>query len=311
MPEGDTTEAAAIAVLAVDAALSEQAIKGELRILRVPEGHRIELLDFERLLDTPRRTRGIVALHDHESFVRFVREHAGVQGTDGGFMPAEGQRARAETKLYGNVDTHTFVAVFNDAVGWGVVSEDESIQAPAEAEAGWADHRAVLALRKTPEWLFWEAKDGKLMEQHAFAEHIEDGLDEIITPDGATMLELAQTFLAKTDVNFKSSTLITSGQRQFVYEESTSATGGHNGDIKVPTEFVLGLPPFQGTSAVEVRARLRFRLSSGNLSIGYKLIRPHIVLNDAFDDVATFVQEQTLIRVLAGVAPRGQNLDPS
>lgn len=120
--------------------------------------------------------------------------------------------------------------------------------------------------------------NGKMMPQGAFAEHIEDGLDEIADDGAAMMLELAQTFHANTGVAFKSSTILASGQRQIQYEETTTAKAGQKGDITIPQEFVIGLAPFEGSDAYRVRARFRFAVRDGSLSIGYKLARPHDTL---------------------------------
>lgn len=245
----------------------------------VPEGGQQCTIDLglEQYLDAPPRVKGTTVLHDAVSLVDLVKEHEW-----------------EATKVYADLGHFRFTAVFNGA--WKSSPETDS-------EPGWSDHRSQLTLTKTPEWLHWESRNGQSMSQTAFAEHVEDGLAEIVEPAAAEMLELAQTFHANTGVAFKSSTILASGQRQLHYEETTTARAGQKGDITIPQEFVLGVAPFEGSPAYRVTARFRFSVREGTLSIGYKLDRPHVVLRSAFDDTVGEVAEAVESPVFRGVAP--------
>ncbi len=229
--------------------------------------------DFEALLNTPRRKRGTVQLHDAASLCAFVNEHK-----------------TETTRLYADAEAFTFVAVINDATAEG---------------AEWADHRAVLKLRQTEEWKRWAGKDNVLMSQEDFAEHIEDGAPEIVKPDAATMLELAQTFQAKTGVDFKSSSVLQSGERQLTYNEEIKASAGGAGQITVPSIIELSLAAFEGGKKTKILARFRFRIGGGQLRIGYKLDRPEEVLREAVRSAADEIREATDIAVLNGTPPVG------
>lgn len=127
---------------------------GAVYSLVVPDNAARELIDTEYLLDEPRRQRGTVTLHDAVSFVDFVKEHEG---------PA--------SKVYASLPSFRLVAALND-----------SHAATSGTVPGWGDWRASLTLTKTPEWSHWESKNGQMLSQGQFAEHIEDGLDEIVEP---------------------------------------------------------------------------------------------------------------------------------
>ena len=243
----------------------------------LPVGWTQETLDLEAFLDFPERVRGTTRLHDADSFVRLVSEHEGTP-----------------THVYASLEDVELVAVFNDACG---VKDHET--------SGWGDHRAVVHLRHTPEWEHWIGHNGKLMTQAAFAEHIEDGLLEIVEPSAAEMLELAQTFHAHTGVQFKSSQILDSGERQFVYEETQTTRAGRDGKITVPKEFVLAIKPFEGSDLYKVRARLRHRANEGSLSLGYRLDRPHDVIRTAFDDTVSKIDEAIASDVLRGTPATG------
>lgn len=217
---------------------------------RVPEDEIRVLIDTEQFRDAPRRAQGAVAADDPASFLLLIAELLG-----------DPQSAR----VYADEVGHRIVAVLND-------------DGP---DPGWRDHRVSLRLRPTPEWEFWR-KNGGLVDQTRFAEIIEDGLADIMDPPAAEMLELAQTFHATSSGKAKFGTRLASGQRQVMWEEEVAASAGANGAIAVPETFKIGVRPFVGSSKWEVTARLRFRLESGNLKIGYLLHRPELVERDAF-----------------------------
>lgn len=192
--------------------------------------------------------------------------------------------------------------LFADPKAFTVTAVLDADQGAADP-AGFRDHRIVLACVTTPAWKAWTALDGQLMAQDSFAEHLEDRLVDIVRPTGGEMLELAQSFEASTKVDFKSAVVISSGQRQLQYEETTAARAGHKGSIEIPATFDLALKPFEGSDAYKVTARFRYRIRDGRLQIGYKLERPEDVLRSAFDDVRSAASEACDRAVLVGTPP--------
>jgi uncharacterized protein YfdQ (DUF2303 family) len=267
----DVTEADAVAALAQAGAIPNPLDEQELYSIVVPSGGEQQILDLEGWLPSPRRPRGTVTVKDVASFVPYFKRH----GDD-------------LTFLYADRDNSRVVAVFND---------DES-----GVSAGWRDHRAVLQLKHTPEWEHWANQSGRLLTQEQFAEHIELGLAEIVSPDAADMLELAQTFHAQTNSEFRSSVRLASGQRQFTFVEETDARAGKTGNLAVPETFTLGVAPWLGCDRFKVTARLRYRLTAGKLLLGYLLERPHEVLDAAFGQITDQLTAETSATVLRGTA---------
>ena len=181
------------------------------------------------------------------------------------------------TTVWVHPDNGQIVAVFNDVHSGG---------------PGWRDHRAELVLAQTVEWKHWLGKDNRLMGQIEFAEHIEDGLAEIVEPAAADMLELAQTFQAHQTASFRSAHRLQSGQVQMRYDEEIDAKAGQSGQMEIPSSFRLAVAPFLGEQPYRVEARLRFRLQAGKLSLGYKLDRPERVIRDALDKLAERLAEK-------------------
>jgi uncharacterized protein YfdQ (DUF2303 family) len=239
------------------------------------DGQSLEEIDLDDYAATPARKTGKVTLTDADGFVTYVDRHS----------------LERATTLWGDLDQARIVAVLDDHAA--------HLDVDTEGAPGWGGHRATLQLKATKDWLHWTRGDGKYFAQKDFAEHIEDGVDAIHDPDPATMLEVAQTFHAKSGVNFISSQQL-SGEVEFTFEETVKAKAGQKGTLDVPQRFTLGLAPFEGCDAYKVEARFRFRLVNGELTLGYRLIRPDRALKTAFDDVVQKVAAASGLPVMAG-----------
>jgi uncharacterized protein YfdQ (DUF2303 family) len=269
------TEASTIAELAQRAAQPNELDPDTLYGVIVPLGHDFKTVDLETHLPVPRRKKGTAIFYDADSFAAYVNRHKG-----------------AETQIY------------KSDIGASVPTITAYINDHATEQAGWRDHVAVLELQRTDNWKAWLDSDGKLLPQVEFAELIEAQVDDVREPTGAEMLELAQTFQAKTKVDFQSGTRLADGQQQLLYSENIDASGGKKGELKIPTEFKLGIAPFEGGDAFGVTARLRFRIREGILKLGFVLNKPKDVERSAFADVAASVTEQTEITLLYGSVRR-------
>lgn len=265
------SDAAVIAELADEARARDvlSLVDGHLIGVLRTKDQVLEQIDLEQYEAAPYRKTGAVTLRDAQSLIAYVKRHLDQVGTT----------------LWSDVDQARIVAVLDDH--------------ETTSNAGWGQHRATLQLRETDEWRLWRSLDGKLVDQQTFAEHIESGASNVVTPDAATMLEIAQSFHAKKGVNFTSDRRL-SGEVQFGYEETVTARAGQRGSIEVPALFELSLAPFDGTAEQVVTARLRFRLSDGHLSLGYRLIRPDVVRRVALTEVTDAVATGTGLPVMSG-----------
>lgn len=170
------------------------------------------------------------------------------------------------------------------------------------AEPGHGDHRVALALQHTPEYLAWRDGQG-LSEQATFARRMQDGELEILEPTAATMLEIAETFHATSESKFKSAKRLQDGRRQFVFEEDTSAKAGENGQVEIPERFKVSMPVYVGGDRYTFECRLSWELRP-KFRIGYKLIRPEVVLDHAFASIAGEVTGNIDGLVLNAPVPR-------
>lgn len=226
-----------------------------------PEGAQHHVVDLEALREkfapTPRRKTGTYNVHTALSFCDFVAKHE-----DGAEVWAD----EARQKLVG---------ILNANLGGD--------------NPRWEDHQVHMELVHTPAWTAWIEHNNRLLSQEVFAELIEARTIDIVDPSAADMLEIAETFHATTGVEFKSSKILASGERQLAYIESTTASAGSNKELTIPKQFQLGIAPYVGSAPRLITARFRYRINGGHLQLGYVLERPEDVLQDAFTELVTAV----------------------
>lgn len=283
---GAASENGVVADLARRAVAPAQITIIENRLAGVVVDGKLITFELDKYADHPRRAEGRVSLNDPDSFIAYVNRH----------------RDEAATTLWTDVNAGTVTAVFDD-------------HAKDAGDPGFGRHRAILQLQNTPEWTHWIDGSGTPMSQQEFAEHIEDGTVSIFEPDAATMLELAQSFQAATSVDFKSGTRLSSGETQLRYEEKVDAQAGPSGSITIPNTIKLRLGVFVGgglpreqeatdgdgqPALYELTARFFYRIGGGKLAMGYKLIRPDVARQLAFDDLTSTISEGVNLDVLAG-----------
>ena len=253
----------------------------------VPNGADHVIVDVEQRLTPylarPRRKTGRVGFTDPASLVGYLAKHK---------MP--------ETEAFADADAGTITAVINAHEGYA--EGDEPSDSPAYSGlAGWGDHTATLTLRATDDWTHWTENDGKWFSQTEFAEFIEQHLPCCVSPDGATMLELAQTFKATKAVKFEQSKRLKSGETKLEYREDIEAKAGSRGSLDIPDEIALALAPFERGEAYRVTARLRYRIiNDGLLALSYVLIRPRDVLLDAFGQSAAAIADESGVEIWHG-----------
>jgi uncharacterized protein YfdQ (DUF2303 family) len=239
----------------------------------LPPGYKAEAR--EDLLLAPVRKRGGVAVHSAESFCDYVIVH-GAPGT-----------------IYADQSRPAFVAILNDH---------------QTTDPGWGDHRVTYPCPLSRQWGLWNEHDGKARTQTDFAQFIEENLDDIMAvsttdPSAAEMLEIATGLQAKSESNFTSAVRLDNGDINFSYREQTEANAP--GQLRVPDHFSLRIPIFRHADPSIVKARLRYRIKEGSLSMWYSLVRPDELLDVAFERVATKIRERCDMAAFYYGTPRG------
>ncbi len=263
---------------------------------------------LEVFAPNPKRTRASVRLFDVASFIHYLARFSSPL-----HLVVFGKASETGGAFVAFIDYHPAVVrpieILDPKTG-----EEGSISAQPldwKDTAGatypdkmpqWGDHRVSLTLEVTPEWARWMAGDRKALSQEQFAEFIEDNLTDIIEPNAADLLDVAQMLQGKKTVTFKSGKRLGNGQSALEYTEEIATTGGRTNDtLTVPEKFKLGLVPFVGGDGVEITGRLRYRISDGGkLSFIYVLDRPHLVIRNAFNAIRDRIEWECKTMVMIG-----------
>lgn len=235
--------------------------------------------EVDRFTAAPLRIQRKVTLRDADSLIDYLATNT--VSPEGG-VGEDHRHGVGELEIWADLDNRRIHAILDGGNGHRL-------------------HTATLELRHSREWNEWSQVDGKLVPQVQFAQFIEDHLSTIAAPDGGVLLDIVQTLTAKTKVDFKSSTLLANGQRQFEFAETLEAKAGQKGTLAIPTELTLALRPFQGSEPVAMQARFRYRLDDGQLYLGVRLNEPDKALEDAFGRIVDHIQEAAPVRINHGI----------
>jgi uncharacterized protein YfdQ (DUF2303 family) len=164
----------------------------------------------------------------------------------------------------------------------------------------WGSVYADLALVNSPEAQRWLEASGKYLAQQDFAEFCELNLESFSSPDAATILEIAQTFQAKSTVDFSSAVRLSSGAIKLKREEKIDATAGERADISIPELLTVAMPIFKYGRAYAVKARLRYRIVDSAVRLSVLLVDPEMAIEHAFKEVVDEVSNLLKMPVFYG-----------
>lgn len=234
--------------------------------LLVPQGYKLEAVqDPDRLPSYVRSTS--VTVDQRASFVTYTNRFSDDR-----------------TILIADYDTGTISA----ALDWHAEGPRPAPQ-PRQ-------HTCKLKLRDSEEFSRWNKMQGKMVSQAEFAAFLEENAVDVVDPEPAVLIEISRDLEATQGVTFKSSTRLESGDRAFVYETETKTRG----DIKVPREFTLAIPLYNGEDTTELRCALRFKVEAGGLLLGFEWRRVEYQRQAYFAAVATAAAEETGRPVIFG-----------
>jgi uncharacterized protein YfdQ (DUF2303 family) len=211
--------------------------------------------------------RGTTVLHDIDSFTAHVRRH---------------HRGPATTLwIDAKSDPLSVTAIYNGA--------DE------DGGTGWGDDRAMISIEPSDEWTRWEELSGKTMSQAAFAEWLEENLEEIAPPEEGSdhakpieLLAMVRDLQIHTKGEFKRKVDPRTGTGTLVY-----STEHGEGSTKIPRAFGIAIRPWDGADAYRVEARLSFSLQGSQALFTFKLHRLDEVWMKAVAGLAAELDEAT------------------
>lgn len=249
----------------VAAAIDAGMIVGQVRQIEkggalIPLPHTAVIHDLEKFLPVPAYAKAKVNARTVAALIAYVGRHG-----------------KAESAIFADVEAGRVQAV----VDYLSAGNDPAHKA----------HVCEYAAPFSEEWKRWTGIDSKKMPQAEFARFIEENREDIVTPDGATMLELSKTLDAKRKVAFKSGMRLDNGDYDLEYKDETTATGGGiDGKIAIPSEIELGIPVFYGGDRYKIKALFRYRIEDGKLVMWIDLHRSKHIRDAAFADIIETVK---------------------
>jgi uncharacterized protein YfdQ (DUF2303 family) len=261
------TELGIVTVTAPTTELAYEILEGEGAFTKhvvavdVDHGLQVQTIDEEHTQPLPRRAKGDRKVGEVDSFLaELVRRPLIATGT-----------------LWGNADTGTLTAVYND-------------HDPAPYVGGWRDDRLVLQLKADADWKAWHEMSGQFFGQVGFGDKVEDLLHTVISPDQAELLEVIDSVRASSKGSFESTIERSNGGQKIAYKEEVNASAGRSRDLEVPQLITLLLRPWEGHDVqYEIDAYFRLRVQQGTLALGVKLKPTRQIVRQAWEEITSKV----------------------
>lgn len=159
------------------------------------------------------------------------------------------------------------------------------------------DHCAHVVRLKTEfdeNWKRWRDIDRRQISQEEFAYFIEEMLHTIGSPDGADLLDMAQTLKVNRGVVFKSNSRLKDGTVDIEYSEQDATTSAVKGTVSVPDEITIVAPLYLMRETQSVKAKLRYRVGKGDpLSFRIDILNRKLIEFDAFKKMADEIGQVT------------------
>jgi len=234
------------------------------RHILVPEGFRLEAAHDPHALP-PHITKTAVVVDQRASLSAYVNRFS-----------------NSRSVLIADYDAGSIKAILD----WHHANEvvDGTPLAPEPRE-----HTCTLKLRPSEEFKRWAEMENSFHGQAEFAAFLEENAVDVTDPEPTVLIEISRDLEGTQGVTFKSSTRLENGDRSFVYETETKARG----DIKVPREFVLSIPLYDGEAPVPLRCAFRWRINGGQLQMGFIWRRVEYQRRAHFTQIATAASEET------------------
>lgn len=181
--------------------------------------------------------------------------------------------------------------IFADNTKTQVVAVLDYHQSPASPQ--WGNHKAVYDCPFSKEWREWLGQNKKGMNQTDFGEFLENHIGDIAAvsdtypgPSGVELLEMVLAFQETRKSEFKSVRRLQDGTMQMSYSDEKNGAG----NTLLPEKISLAIAPFHNGNPYQVDARIRYRLREGQLVLWYELIEPEKIVEHAFSQIITDLQ---------------------
>ena len=240
---------------ALSAALNDKRgeISKERPFVFIPNGDSLEVLDLERHMPAPSRIEKSIAFSNTDSFISYFESYRATH-TPVIFVKDSNEGARV-------------LAVMDYDKPANVDEDSVTLETPS-----WNKHLAYLELNFHPFYKRLRDNSGEWFSQEDFSHFVEENLALFVSPDSATMLEIAQDLKGTVNAQWKSGARLNNGQRSLEYSEQIE---GHTtkGSVTVPERLKFNCPIYDGKAIDGFEAAFSWRVNpGGNVVFQYRLL---------------------------------------
>ena len=260
--------------------------KGAARILDTPYGGVLVHSDgtdstaitplveiFQQHLAHPERAKGFFNATDLDSFIDYVLRFT----HDNVFVTVD--KARGLIRAYFN------------ATGRGALNT---------CQPGHGDWGATFTPRLTTAWTAWLGLSGTaaFMGQEAFADHLEQRIDNIVVPDAGALLSAVRDLRMSINTTFERQANGTNDTVQLIFREEATV---HS--VEIPRSITISVAPFDGADPIVMIGRLRWSKPQAGKGVGFRFDlddQPRRVMDAALDGMADRIRADTDLLVVMG-----------
>lgn len=153
--------------------------------------------------------------------------------------------------------------------------------------ASWITHRATYPATFHPSFAAWARLHNESIPQAVFAEFLQDHAEDAVKPEPADLMEIASKFEAVRNVEFRQAINISTGERQFQYDEKDSVSGA----LPMPKAILLRTPIFVGCPEVDWGVRLNYTIKDKALYFRVMIHRFEDLLDREFEALVASIAE--------------------
>lgn len=170
--------------------------------------------------------------------------------------------------------------------------------------ARWGRHGASYTPVLSPEWVAWVKGAGKAYKQVEFADFIDEHTTDVAgpkegreVPTAADLATMALTLRVTSEDVLDSTINRTTGEQMLVMKREHNTTGS----TKLPREFDIEIPIFEGGARYRIPCAFRFRKSGdGGASFAWVVRGADRLIREAFTDMAKRIAAQTQLPLFMG-----------
>lgn len=173
----------------------------------------------------------------------------------------------------------------------------------------WNRHTATYNLTRSERWKAWLAKNNAWMTQRDFCDFLEGGVNEVVVPTQAEILDLAKNFRATSKMEVVSD--IRSGNT-LSFTGSTKG-GAANKDVEIPEYIEIAVAPYTGLESLngrldeadkfglfQIKTRLAFSLDDTAVRFKYVLVGIENTLDKQAEGLRQVIIKLTGVKTYIG-----------